>query len=122
MDKIIKSIYRLVFKGYCLRSWDDRKFRRIEVYIPQNLVSPISGGYNEGWNEVAKLDTLSPEDRIEEDKREERFECLKIMYRFVLIHGWYVSNFHDKFHSGNYMCFMVRSPDCRQRDIVRFPI
>jgi hypothetical protein len=121
MDEIIKSIYRLALKGYPLKSKDVCKFREIEVFIPNNHASSLEGYYDKGWNVVASLDTLNPEDRIEEDKREERWKEIVHVYRMVLKNEWYVSVFHDKFDP-THMCFMLRDESCNTRYIARLPL
>ncbi len=120
MDKDIKRVYRLAFRGYNLRSQDERKFRSIEVEIPKNHPSTIEGDLDEGWNEVALFDTLTREDRIEEEKRQQRHQEIILLYTMILKHGWYISNFHDKFHSG-YMCFLIRDSGVK-RNIIRLPL
>ena len=59
---------------------------------------------------------------LEENKRQERYENIKQIYIMILKHGWYISNFHDKFHSGNHFCFVMRNEDCTKRDIIRLPL
>lgn len=122
MDKAIQSIYRLALNGYTIRSvWDEWKYIIIQVYMPKNHASVTMGNYDVGWNEVAKFDTLDQLERIEEDNKYRRYQGIKDIYRFVLIDGWYVTVFHDKFYT-DHMCFLMRSPDCTKRDMVRLPL
>lgn len=57
---------------------------------------------------------------LEENKRQERYKDIKKMYIMILKHGWYVSNFHDKF--SNHLCFVLRNLDCTKRYIIRLPL
>lgn len=46
---------------------------------------------------------------------------IKTIYIMILAHGWYISEFYDKFDQA-YLCFVLRNPDCTKRKRVRFPL
>jgi hypothetical protein len=46
------------------------------------------------------------------------WDNIKIVYYLVLKHGYYVSNFHDKFNP-EYFCVLVRNHDDTEKFVIR---